>query len=169
MTMRSGFLVVGLLAGWFALGGCGSPAPSESAETVSAADDAEIRAVLARIEEDVEAGDLEAMMTVFSDDAQILSQGMPDVVGKEAIHELYAGAMADADLHVDFDTREIEVFGDRAYERGNYTLRLTDKSTGDLLAEQHNRHIHIFRRNPDGEWQTWRMVTNSAKPPPVAE
>jgi ketosteroid isomerase-like protein len=57
------------------------------------------------------------------------------------------------------------VVGDLAYERGTYTIEVKDQATGAPVAEIHNRHIHIFKHQPDGRWQTWRMMTNSASAP----
>jgi len=31
------------------------------------------------------------------------------------------------------------------------------------------RHIHIFRRQPDGSWKGWRLMENSADPATAAQ
>jgi uncharacterized protein (TIGR02246 family) len=145
-----------------ALAGCGS---GSSAET----DEKAVRDLLAHIQQSFNAGNLDEFMPVFADDAVMMNQGQPDVVGKDAIRAVYDGALAQLDIQTRFDTEELQVAGDLAYERGTYTLHMKDKSSGQSLPEVKNRHIHIFRRNADGKWQTWRMMTNSgAVPPPMS-
>jgi ketosteroid isomerase-like protein len=46
-------------------------------------------------------------------------------------------------------------------------LKLSEKGTGKALAEVQNRHIHMFRRQADGQWKTWRMFANSAEAIPA--
>jgi ketosteroid isomerase-like protein len=69
-------------------------------------------------------------------------------------------------MNVHFSTEELAVAGDLAYEHGTYTLKLSDKASGKVLQEVKNKHVHIFKRQPDGSWKTWRMMTSSAEPPP---
>ena len=123
--------------------------------------------LLHRIEQIFDASDLEAAASVFTDDAVISAHGAPDTIGNAAIRELYAAAMAQVKLGARFNTEEIRVLGDSAYERGTYTLTVSDKATGQVLSTVVNRHIHVFRRQPGGGWKTWRMMTNSPTPAPA--
>ena len=150
------------------LAACSPPAPPTVATTAqsTAADEQNIREFLHHIEQVFDASDLEAAASVFTDDAVISAQGAPDAVGNAAIRELYAAAMAQAKLGARFNTEEIRVLGDLAYERGTYTLTVADKATGQVLSTVVNRHIHVLRRQPDGGWKTWRMMTNSPTPTP---
>jgi uncharacterized protein (TIGR02246 family) len=131
------------------------------------ADVAAIRALLAQIEQAFDAGDLDAAGAVFADDAMVLAHATADVVGNPAIRAMYESATAQVKLGVRFHTEEIEPRGDLAYERGTYTLTVADKATGREVASVVNRHIHIFKRQADGGWKTWRMMTNSADAAPA--
>jgi uncharacterized protein (TIGR02246 family) len=143
-----------------------SPATNAITPTqTAAADEREIREFLRHIEEVFDASDLAAATDVFTDDAVISAQGAPDAVGKAAIREVYATAMAQVKLGARFNTEEIRSFGELAYERGTYTLTIADKTTGQVLSTAVNRHIHVFKRQPNGGWKTWRMMTNSPTPP----
>jgi ketosteroid isomerase-like protein len=77
---------------------------------------------------------------------------------------MYGGLMEKAAMNVHFSTAEVVIAGDLAYERGTYTLRVTDKASGLTLQDVKNKHVHIMRRQPDGSWKTWRMMVNSAGP-----
>jgi hypothetical protein len=56
-----------------------------------------------------------------------------------------------------------------AYERGTYDLTITDKATARELSKVTNRHVHILKQQPNGDWKTWRMFTNSAEAPTAVE
>lgn len=124
-----------------------------------------ITTLLDQIETEVNANNFEAFTAFFADDAIIMGEGSPDVIGIENIRKLYFDAMAQADLLVDFKTDEIEIFGDLAYEKGTYILRVSDKQNGTILDESESRYLHIFKKQNNGEWKTWRMFVNNFAPP----
>jgi uncharacterized protein (TIGR02246 family) len=128
------------------------------------ADEAAIHALLERLEVVFATGDIEGAMAAFTDDAIIFPADDADIAGAAAIRAAYTGMMAQFDVDLSFDTTEIEIAGDLAYERGMFTLKLTDKASGQVAAENTSRHVHILKRQADGAWKTWRMVTNSATP-----
>jgi hypothetical protein len=90
--------------------------------------------------------------------------GSVDALGKDAIRALYANALAATSLHVRFHTEEIASHGDLAYERGTYDLDVTDKTTGRNLQTVTRSHVHILKKQPNGDWKTWRMFTDSTQP-----
>jgi uncharacterized protein (TIGR02246 family) len=123
-----------------------------------------VRSFLTHVQESFNSGNLDEFMGVFTDDAMQISSNNPDTVGKGAIRAVYEAALTSNDIKVNFKTQEIEVAGDLAYERGTYTLHIASKADGKVLADIESRHMHIMRRQPDGTWKTWRMMTNSAAP-----
>jgi uncharacterized protein (TIGR02246 family) len=126
------------------------------------ANEAAVRARLDAIESSFNGGDFEAFIGMFTEDAVIVGQGYPDTVGRDAIRALYESALEQVDLKVDFHTAELVVSGDYAIERGTYTREVHDKTSGALLQDTEDRHIHILRKDPDGVWRTWRLMTNKA-------
>lgn len=137
------------------------PAPALAGE---AEDVASVHAFIEDVARRFNTGDLEAFIGVFTPDAQIISQGFPDIVGRPAIHDVYAAAMAQYGMSVAFNTTEVAVAGDMAYERGTYRVDYKDKESGDVLMSVAARHIHILKRDPEGRWRTWRMMTNTEAP-----
>lgn len=144
-----------------ALGGCGTHSVSAS----DAVDEAAVRRTLADTEQRINRGDL-GFVDVFAKDAVIIAPSSPDIVGDVAIRSMYGDLLKHASMTVHFSTEEVVVAGDLAYERGTYTLRISDKSSGKVLQDVKNKHLHIFKRQPDGTWKTWRMMVNSADSPP---
>lgn len=142
-----------------ALCGCAS-------KPVAAADEAAIRRTIADLEQRINQGDT-GFVNVFANDAIIIAPSSPDIVGFDAIRKMYTDLMKQASMTVHFSTEEVVVTGDMAFEHGTYTLRIADKATGRVLQDAKNKHVHIFKRQPDGTWKTWRMMVNSADAVPA--
>ncbi len=148
-----------------ALSGCAAPpAPAATRPDRSEADAAAIRRTLADLEQRVNRDDI-GFVDVFTSDAVVIAPDTPDVVGIDAIRALYTDTLAKMHLTMHFTTEEIVVEGDLAYERGRYTLKVSDKASGQVLQDATNRHIHIMKRQPEGSWKTWRMMVVAAPPP----
>jgi ketosteroid isomerase-like protein len=130
------------------------------------ADEAAVRRTIADLEQRINRGDI-GFVNVFANDAIIIAPSAPDIVGFDAIRKLYTDMMKGAAMTVHFSTEEVAVAGDMAWERGSYTLRIADKTTGRVLQDVKNKHVHIFKRQPDGTWKTWRMMVNSAELAPA--
>ncbi len=151
---RSTWILTTLIAA--ALSGC-------AAHSNPTADEAAVRHTLADTERRINHGDI-GFVDVFAKDAVIIAPSSPDIVGYDAIRKLYADMMKQASMTVHFSTQEVAVSGDMAYEHGTYTLRIVDKSTGKVLQDVRNKHLHILKRQPDGTWKTWRMMVSAADP-----
>jgi ketosteroid isomerase-like protein len=127
-----------------------------------AADEAAIRAVLDAVATEFNAGDMERMVAHYQDDVVVSAPGAPDIVGKAAWLQAIATSLpSDVALTLRFDTIEMEIDGDLAYERGTYAVGLKDQP-GVTVAG--GRHIHMFKRQADGSWKGWRLMENSADP-----
>jgi len=129
-----------------------------------AADEAEIRKLLDSIAGSFKTGDMDRVLAVYADDVRVLGIDEPDVVGKEAWRKVLANQPQDVTIDVRMDTQELEIAGDLAYERGTYTADISSKATGALVRSVTNRHMHIFRRQPDGHWKAWRLMENATSP-----
>lgn len=129
-----------------------------------AADRAAIDAYIEQAERAFADADLESAMQLFTDDAVILQEGGPDISGKDAIRATYAGMLENFHVATDLTTESVAVSGDLAVEHGTYTFRLTDKATGMVTLDTNSRYMHVFKRQPGGPWQTWRMMVNALAP-----
>lgn len=131
---------------------------------VVAQDERDLAAIEAYIEQAERAfaeADLESAMELFTDDAIILQENGPDIVGKEAIRAAYAGMLETFHVATDLTTESVEISGDLAVEHGTYTFRLTDKASGQIVSDTNSRYLHVFKRQAGGPWQTWRMMVNT--------
>jgi ketosteroid isomerase-like protein len=152
---------MGLLLG---AAGCQSQTEASTAPDL-AADEAAIRAVLDGIATDFSDGKLEEMFSYYQDDVLISAPGAPDIIGKQAWRESIDASLPQGmDMDMAFTTEELEISGDLAYERGTYAIKVTDPATPEQSMNIGGRHIHIFKRQPDGSWKGWRLMENSADP-----
>ncbi len=129
-----------------------------------ATDEAEIHKMLDGIAASFKTGDMDQVLSIYADDVLVLGIEQPDVAGKEAWGKVLANQPKDVTINVRMDTKELEIAGDLAYERGTYTAEISSKATGALLQTVTNRHIHIFKRQPDGHWKAWRLMENTTSP-----
>jgi ketosteroid isomerase-like protein len=149
------------------LSGCATkPAETTGGPDRTDADEAAVRRTLSEMERRINQADL-TFVDVFAKDAIIIAPAAPNIVGFEAIRTLYAELMKQASMTVHFSTEEVAVAGGLAWERGTYTLKISDRTSGKVLQETKNKHIHIFKRQSDGTWKTWRMMVNSSEPAPA--
>ena len=65
-----------------------------------------------------------------------------------------------------FDTEELVVAGDLAYERGTYHVEAAPVGSDEMVPTMSARHIHIFRRQADGQWKGWRLFESSSEGTP---
>jgi ketosteroid isomerase-like protein len=149
-----------------ALAACQPTAITTTADP--AADEAAIRHVLDEIVRSFNAGDYEAMFALYEDDVRIYSPGAPDMVGKAAWRSaLSTGLPQGLTLRMRFDTEEIVVGGDLGYERGTFLLEGAPAGSDAMAPLMAARHIHIFRRQPDGQWKGWRLFENNSEATPT--
>ena len=129
-----------------------------------ATDEMAIRHVLDEISNTFNAGNYDGMFALYRDDVLVSAPGAPEIVGKDAWREELKSLPAGLTLKMRFDTRELEIDGDMAYERGTYLIEAKDPASGEFGPLMEGRHIHIFRREADGSWKGWRLMENSADP-----
>ncbi len=107
--------------------------------------------------------DAEAFRQVWAEDAQNLSNNGPTVTGADAIVESYNFAPEKVGtFKFSTETTNAEVFGDLAYGQGTFSAV---DAEGQLLTE--GKWIVIYKR-VDGEWKTYRQISNSNLPLPEA-
>jgi ketosteroid isomerase-like protein len=131
-------------------------------------DVAAIEALLDKGEQVFATGDLEGAVALFADDAVIYAENGPDIVGIDAVRATYSGMLQAMRVELSFKTNEIVVAGDLAFESGTFRLKLTDKAGGAVVSDSQSRHMHVYKRQPDGSWKTWRMMVNTPAPAPAA-
>lgn len=150
-----------------ALLGCTPPAEQpEPDREDSAAYKADVQAILdleQRVFDAQIAGDFDAWLSFFAEDAIVMAPNLPALTNKAAIRQWYAPYFEQFDLHEESDEREVEVAGDWGYIRAHWIWTLTPKDGGKIVKDTGNS-IWILRRQPDDSWKIARGIYNSEIP-----
>jgi ketosteroid isomerase-like protein len=133
------------------------PAVSQTVEE----DIAAVRKLMADQQAAFNTGDLAGATAPFAEDAVVVSNGEPLIEGSGSMTVGYEQMLSTFDVDYYLTTVEIVHGGNIIYERGTYTLDLLDKASGEAVQHFENNHMHIFRRQADGSWKTWRMMYNT--------
>ena len=108
--------------------------------------------VIAAYRISVNAGDIERLLAIASDDLEVIPPGEQALKGAAA-HQLLRGLLNQFTIQLQpFTDEEIVVSGDWAFQRYTYELSLKPKAGGDSVVER-GHGIHIFRREADGSWR----------------
>lgn len=126
-----------------------------------AADEAAIREADAAWSKAAEARDLEAVVSYYSDDAQLLPPNSPIATDKKSIRASWAPLMV-PELGISWKVSKVEVAraGDLAYVIGTYVIAMKPSNeTGKL--------IEIWKKQADGKWKCIADTFNSDLPVPA--
>ena len=111
-----------------------------------------------------EARNLDAVVSYYTDDAQVLPPNAPLAVGADAIRASWAPLMA-PELTVSWKVTKVEVAksGDLGYVTGTYSILM--KPTNDT-----GKMVDVWKKQPDGKWKcvadTYNSDLSAAAPTP---
>jgi len=122
-------------------------APSTESETVA------IKKILLKDYIEAEnAGDVNAKLSLFTDDAVLMPPNEPTVSGKDAIRSWQQATYDQVALQVTDTLEELKLFGDWGFARGSYSADINLKAGGKLPQED-GKFLVIIKRQPDGFWK----------------
>ncbi len=119
-----------------------------------ASDIAAIEQVAQRWIELYAAGDLDGLMTLYTQDAIVALHGRPALRGVEQIRNFFAPGMGKSRVTFEIDIEEIQIHGDTAHLLSKYYLTSEPISGGDTYRDA-GRSLLIYKRNPDNEWKLY--------------
>lgn len=106
-----------------------------------------------------DAGDVEAWVELFAEDAVYMPPGSPPVTTREGLAEVAeAGFRHDTDIEI--EPVEIVVTGPWAFARNRVSGTVTVASTGEEVTVD-VKQIVIYERTDSGEWRIARLISNS--------
>jgi len=147
-----------------------SPTPQESTAPATApAAGADTGTAEVREAQDVRmkaiaAGDVEAYLSVYTDDAVWMPPGAMEIVGKEAASQRIAQSFEAAGLDPVIQSREQTVMSPEwIADRGQYSIMVTPKEGGDTRQEV-GSFLTLWRRDADGKWKIYFDIWNTNRP-----
>lgn len=95
-----------------------------------------------------------------SDNAGFAGQrGQPAIAGKEAIWEHYRRLFADYRMELTVTSRETEIAGEWAFDRGRIGGVLRPRAGGGTIGID-DRYVALLRRRSDGGWEIAQLIWN---------
>ncbi len=126
-------------------------------------DKTQIEAVLKAYERVLNAGDVDGIVKLYTQDGVFMAQHNPSAVGIERVEAAYTAVFQAIDLNVEFDIEEVEVIADDwAFARTNSTGTTTINATGDKVAEG-NQELFLMHKIDD-DWKIARYGFSTTNP-----
>lgn len=114
------------------------------------------------------AGDLDAIVANYAEDAVLWLPGMPEARGTKAIREAYAGLMKDHSVSdVVFSNTMYETLQNFSMGWGNFTMTLTPRAAGGAPVVMKGRFTDIGKQI-NGKWQYVADQASADPAPPAA-
>ena len=112
------------------------------------------------------AGDVDRLVSMFTDDAVMMEPETPAATGKEAIRSQLQAFFDEVSIEDDSVAVEVRLAGDWAFARGRFTTIVTPKAGGEPN-QIRGTWIDIRERQADGSWKISRTMWSSDAPLPV--
>jgi uncharacterized protein (TIGR02246 family) len=120
----------------------------------------EIAAVNQNFSAAVANGDLDTLMSLYTEDAQFIAQNSDFLRGRDEIRGFFQAVLDMGIKEVKLATNEVDLQGDTAIEVGTYEL-LVD---GGVQAD-HGKFVVVWKK-AGGQWRLHRDMINTSLPAP---
>ena len=109
------------------------------------------------------AGDAAKVASLYAADAVIMPTHQPVITGRDAIENYNKTFFEMFTVTVNISPVETKVFGDRALDRGTYTMQLTPKAGGSPMMDE-GKYLVLLQRQADGSWKLTHDIDNTSMP-----
>ncbi len=99
------------------------------------------------------AGDMERLLSLYTDDAVRIPPNEPPLIGKEEIRTNFQQSFDQFTEENDSTVIDVKIGGDLAFVRGAWKDILTPKAGGEAL-NRSGSFVAINQKQPDGSWKT---------------
>ena len=107
----------------------------------------------------INSGDLDSLVSLYTDDAVRMSPNMPALVGKDAIRSVMQSSFEKYTIDLKKTIEEVIVCDDLAFVRGTSTVTFTPKVGGEPIRHT-GKWVTFNKRQPDGSWRIYRHIYN---------
>ena len=137
-------------------------APGGSTGTTD--DRAAIERIRRQITDAENTGDASVFGQVAAEDVVVMPPNTAPISGRAAAVTAMGDFFRRFDMRIKYASREIEVHGDFAFDRGTYSQAITPKGGGASMKETGN-YLWLYRRGPDAKWEQTRAIWNADQRP----
>ncbi len=128
------------------------------------ADTAAINAIWSTYVSSLEAGDIDAWLSLWTEDGVQMPPNEAPVIGKDKLRQRNGAALDLFTVAIDITNQEVGVAGEWAFSRGVYTATFTPKD-GSQPIPVDGKFMTILNRQTDGGWKIHRDIFNSSVAP----
>ncbi len=148
----------------------GAVACQPSAAPLTDEDVTAIRSLGASYAQAVLAGDMDAVVALYAEDAVEMPPNMAARSGKEAIRAAYVSEAGSGPMAGEFALTSVEIdgSGDLAFDRGTFSWTGTPPGMTEPMTET-GKYLCIVRRQEGGSWLWSSVIWNSDNPAPPME
>ncbi len=125
----------------------------EAAPSLTAADQAGIRAADSAFMAAANAGDAEKIAEVYTEDGSLLAPNLPPQKGRDAVKAFWGGFLDAYTVRFEIASDTIEGRGDLAYNQGHYRFTAVPKAKGVPGIADEGKFLEILKKQPDGSWK----------------
>lgn len=113
----------------------------------------------------VEAGDFEASIDIWADDAIMLPPDLPVLTGKSEIRDYVLGAASIPGFQISWEPESAHISdgGDMAYLIERNVIEVEGEN-GEII-KTHGKVLTVWRKDLDGQWKNVVDMWNAAPPP----
>lgn len=136
--------------------GCLAPRPESAPPDLSAAR-AQIDTIWTAYRQAALAGDVEALVKLYTPDAHLIESGLPTVRGDSAFRSVVTAVLAGLRfLDSKITPDQTELAGDRVLQSGTYRDEL--QPAGQPVQTVHGRYLAVFQRDGNGVLRISQLV-----------
>lgn len=114
--------------------------------------------VIAGIIEAANAGDIEAVMSYFAEDAVAMPSGEMPVFGTRLIRPRIQALFDQSRLVIFLTSEETAVSSDFAFARGYISGKIVQKSSAPDRLIDHNEYLMLLQKDSGGSWKIARLM-----------
>jgi uncharacterized protein (TIGR02246 family) len=148
------------------LAGC-APSSQNAGAAASSDDPAVVNNVRNEFISAFNAGDAAKVASQYASDAVIMPTHQPIITGRDAIENYNKTFFEMYTATIKLSPVETKVFGERALDRGTYTIQLVPKAGGNPMMDE-GKYLVLLQRQADGSWKLTHDIDNTSMPLPAA-
>ena len=108
-------------------------------------------------------GNVDSIVSFWTEDARVLLPGQPTYVGTEAIRKMVTASLALPGFQISWtpENAVVSASGDMAYTYGTNRITVPDSAGHPVTTE--GRYVEVWRKGPDGQWRCSIDMSNDGQ------